>query len=146
MSRNLCKDSCDCGYVFGLNDFTGKTVEFRKYYDYAPHMGVKLPCPKCDKVYFGYIREGFDYWGDNEKAFVDEFNVNGQKIPNKQKGKFVKKQKTEDGDDLIMSLGYYQIDLSYYESYNDEGEGVDTDNPAYLCTEDDEKTRWYQEN
>jgi hypothetical protein len=146
MSRNLTKDNCDCGYVFGIKDFVGQPVEFRKYFDYAPQMGSKLVCPECDTVYFGYIRTGFDYWGDNkERAFEDNYSINGHNWDNDQKGKFVKKTTSLGGHERIESLGYYQIDLSYYESYNDEGVGTDEcDTPAFLCTEDDERTRWYQ--
>ena len=150
MSRNLCQDNCDCGYIFGIKDFIGKPIEFRKYYDYAPNMGTKLTCPDCGKVYFGWIREGYSYWGDDQKsrerAFQDKLDYgNGRVFPNHQKGKFAKKTTNPiTGKNHVEDLGYYQIDLSYYEAYNDEGVGEDTDDPAYLCTEDDEVTRWYQ--
>jgi len=149
MSRNLCQDNCDCGYVFGLKDFIGKPVEFRKYYDYAPKMGTKLICPECGIVYFGYIRDGYDYWGreqsDRKKAFLDEIDYgNGHIHTNREKGKFVKQSTNHLGETYVESLGFYQIDLSYYESYNDEGEGIETEKPAFICTEDDERTRWYQ--
>lgn len=150
MSRNLCQDNCKCGYVFGIKDFIGKPIEFRKYYDYAPHMGTKLVCPDCGTVYFGWMRQDYEFWGssqeDRQRAFNDE-NVygNGLVFPNHEKGKFVKKTINPfSGEEHIESLGYYQIDLSYYESFNDEGVGEDTDNPAHLCTKDDERTRWYQ--
>ena len=148
MSRNLTQDNCDCGYVFGIHDFVGQPVEFRKYFDYAPQMGTKLTCPECGIVYFGYIRQGHDFWGEEkERAFEDSFNVGGHSWDNDNKGKFVKKVTSLGGNERIErieSLGYYQIDLSYYESYNDEGAGIDTEYPAHLCVEDDEQTRWYQ--
>jgi hypothetical protein len=145
MSRNLTQDNCDCGYVFGIHDFVGRPVEFRKYFDYAPQMGTKLTCPMCGIVYFGYIRQGHDYWGENkEVAFTDELDICGQIWENKEKGKFVKRVTDLKGKERIESLGYYQIDLSYYESYNDEGVGVDTVTPSHLCVSDDEQTRWYQ--
>jgi len=149
MSRNLCQDNCDCGYVFGIKDFIGQPIEFRQYGDYAPQMGTKLICPECKKVYFGWIRKAFNYWGesqeDRKRAFNDSNEyIHGYVFPNEQKGKFVNKITDHKGKEYIERLGYYQIDISYYEAYNDEGVGEDTDDPAYLCTEDNEKTRWYQ--
>lgn len=39
--------------------------------------------------------------------------------------------------------GRFVIDLSYYESYNDEHhEHIDVDNPAYLCTDNAEENQW----
>lgn len=151
MSRNLCQDNCDCGYVFGIKDFVGQPIEFRKYYDYAPQMGTKLVCPECGKVYFGWVRKEHEYWGhtqeDRKRAFQDELDYRGygidKVVKNEYKGKFAKKSINPiTNKEYIEDLGYYQIDLSYYESYNDEGEGVDCDKPSYLCTEDDEVTRW----
>jgi len=144
MSINLAKDNCDCGYVFGIKDFTGKPCEFRQHQNYRPLMGVKLICPNCNKVYFGWIRSGFNFWENKKNAFNDVNTYGGQKFKNKEKGKFVEKYITPNGTEAIRDLGYYQIDLSYYENFNDEGEGVDTDNPADICLKDDEKTRWYQ--
>jgi len=149
MSRNLCQDNCDCGYVFGIKDFIGQPIEFRKYYDYAPQMGTKLTCPECKKVYFGWIRKGHDFWGTSQadrcKSVQDELIYpNHEPIKNHQKGKFVKVSENLDGKPYFEDLGYYQIDISYYESYNDEGIGKDDDDPAHLCKEDDDRTRWYQ--
>jgi hypothetical protein len=99
MSRNICEDTCSCGYQFGIPDFVGKPIEFRQYSNDAPVAGVKLPCPTCDIVYFGwyYYRE-----------------------PN----------------ELNDYKGRYNIDLSFYESFNDEGSGENVENPAYLCVSD----------
>ena len=146
MSINLARDNCDCGYVFEIQDFTGQPCEFRQYQNYRPMMGVKLVCPDCGKVYFGWIRSGFNYWHNKKDAFKDELTYAGHTFKNEQKGQFVEKQTNYDGKEHIIDLGYYQIDISYYESFSDEGIGKDTDNPPCLCTKDDEKTRWYQTN
>jgi hypothetical protein len=107
-------------------------------------MGVKLICPNCGKVYFGWIRSGFDFWNNKKDAFNDEVCYGGKSFVNEEKGKFVKKYIDSKGNECFTDLGYYQIDLSYYETFNDEGEGIDSKTPSYLCTEDDERTRWYQ--
>lgn len=145
MSRNFCKDEC-CGHKLGLADLIGKPLEFRKYYDYAPHAGVKWTCPTCNRVYFVWLEHGHTYWGDLKDQFENETIrfTGGQEHPNADKGKFAKRMVSPvTGGHHIEELGWYGFDMSFYESFNDEGEGKDTDDPAYLCTEDDERTRRY---
>ena len=133
MSRNLCTDTCVCGkYQFSLKDFVGKPIEFRKYGPYVPHMGCKLFCPECGKIYFGWVRICDHFWETPEDAFN---LIIGRE---KDKGKFV--HRFSDGH--LEQTGYYQIDLSFYETFNDEGEGIDTKDPAYLLTENDSTTHW----
>ena len=139
MSRNLCKDQC-CGNKIKLADLVGKPLEFRKYYDYRPTPGVKWRCPKCERVFFIHIRSGHTHWGDTKNQF-DKDDINYGRLyscKNANKNKFAKR--TDHG---VEELGWYEFDMSYYETYNDEGEGVDTNEPAHLCTEDDERTRRY---
>lgn len=143
MSRNLCKDQC-CGHRIELSELVGKPLEFRKYYDYRPVPGVKWQCPTCNRVYFIIIRTGHDYWGKNLKEQFDKDEIsfgNGHVHENTNKGKFARRTKNFNGEEHIEELGWYEFDMSFYESYNDEGEGKDIDNPAHLCTKDDEKTR-----
>jgi len=144
MSRNLCKDKC-CGNYVRLADLIGKPLEFRKYYDYRPVPGVKWTCPICNRVYFIHLRTGHTNWGDLKHQFEnDTINYsNGHIFPNTNKGKFARRTKDHHGQEYIEELGWYEFDMSYYETYNDEGEGKETDDPAYLCTEDDERTRRY---
>jgi len=142
MTVNLCTDKCEkCNYQFGLADFIGQPIEFRQYGDYKPNMGTKLRC-KCGKVYFGWIREDYQFWGSNTKDQFenDKINFGYGEIDRKNihKGKFAKRV-----GNSVVELGYYQIDLAYYENYNNEGEGIDTDSPKYLITEDHELTRLY---
>lgn len=145
MSRNLCKDQC-CGKRVGLADLIGKPLEFRKYCDYRPTPGVKWTCPTCNRTYFIHIRTGFTNWGDLKDQFendVIDFGY-GHVHKNTNKGKFAKRGHDHKGNEVIHELGWYEFDMSFYETYNDEGKGVDTDDPAYLCTEEDERTRRYQ--
>ncbi len=146
MSSNLCQDNCvKCGHVFTLGSFRGQPIEFRQRGQYVPQMGCKLVCP-CGMVYFGYIRTDHKYWSNPEDAFSEyvcgahRFGISRK---NEYFGKFARRYKHADGRETFMDLGYYQIDLSYYESFNDEGEGVDSAKPGYLfAKEDDETTRW----
>jgi len=146
MSRNLCKDQC-CGHRIGLADLAGKPIEFRKYYDYSPHPGVKWLCPICNRAYFVWIRTGHTNWGNDLKEQFDKDLIDyggGNIYPNTSKGKFARRIKNHNNEPCVEELGWYEFDMSYYESFNDEGEGIDTDDPAYLCTDDDERTRRYQ--
>jgi len=142
MSRNLCTDRC-CGVIVRLEDLAGKPLEFRKYHDYRPVVGTKWTCPKCNKVYFVIIRTRDTVWGEDLKDQFDHDKIafcHGRHVhDNHNKGKFAKRYK----DGQVHELGSYEFDLSYYESFNDEGEGVESEDPQYLCVEDDEKTRCY---
>jgi len=143
MSTNLCKDTCDCGFLFNLKDFVDKPVEFRQKSDYAPQMGVKLVCLDCGMVYFGWIRRSHTFWEGVKECFDKDiisypYISGNSNTKNTNKGKFAKRI----GDD-IYELGCYQIDLSYYETFNDEGEGIEVEEPHGLIEEDHELTRWY---
>lgn len=138
MSRNLCRDDCvQCGYTFTLADFRGKPLEFRKYYRYNPTWGVKLVCPDCGKVYFGWIRYDDKFWSKPEDALKDRLGYGGDSWPNENKDKFVIECVDHKGQKCLQDIGYYTIDLSYYESYNDEGDGVDCADPVYIWLEAD---------
>ena len=144
MSTNLCTDACTCGYKFGIPDFVGKPIEFRKYGDYRPQLGTKLICPSCGIVYFGWIRSGYDYWSRESLEYFDKDTLPKvypfESRENKEKGKFAKRYEFQ-GKSHVSQLGFYQIDIAYYETYRDEGIGVDTDSPSHLCAEDCPLTR-----
>lgn len=145
MSRNLCKDEC-CGNKIKLSELVGKPLEFRKYYDYCPQPGVKWTCPVCNRTYFVWIRVGHTNWGEDLKHQFENDHIdfgNGHVYPNTNKGKFAKRTQNHKGEEVIMELGWYEFDMSFYESFNDEGKGEDVNDPAYLCEEDDERTRRY---
>lgn len=140
MGTNRCSSRCDCGYQFNLGSFRGQPIEFRKYRDYAPLMGAKLICPDCGKVYFGWIKNDFEFWDEQSKESFDKDTntVLGRKYENPYKGKFAKR--TNNG---VVQLGYNQIDTAYYESFNDDAEGIDRPNPYGLFMEDtDPLTDW----
>lgn len=149
MSTNLCTDKCvtmDCDYQFNLPDFVGQPIEFRQYARYKPQMGTKLICPKCKTVYFGWIREDWTFWGKSIEGFDKnyvcyDFEYSKETHINHHKDKFAVRM--EDGS--LVELGYYQIDIAYYDTYRDEGEGIDVEKPAYLTTKDCEVTRWYND-
>lgn len=148
MSSNLNRDKCDCGYQFNLSDFRGKPVEFRQSGDYCPQMGVKLVCPKCDKVYFGWIDRDHSYWGDDTKHQFDKEYINighGYVLENRHVGKFAKRVLNPlDDKECVVDLGSYRIDLSYYETHSDEGQGIDTDNPSDLFTKCGHELTWWR--
>lgn len=142
MSCNLCTDKCvKCGYRFDIGDFRGKPLEFRRSGKYPPVPGVKLVC-SCGMVYFGWYRHDYQWWSEDSIDYFDKDkypNHHGRLIDNEHKGKFA--NRFDDGK--TIHLGYYKIDISYYEAYSDEGEGVDDPSPHGLFTEHtDELTRW----
>lgn len=143
MSRNLCRDFCpDCGpeTKIKLSDLVGKPIEFRKYGRYSPTIGTKWICPKCGKVYFCHFRKFDTFWGELAEQFDKptlNFGVPGHtREPNHHQGKFAIRI-----EGVAHETGCYEFDLSYYETYNDEGEGKDTEHPSWLCTKDDPFTR-----
>ena len=143
MSRNRNRDSC-CNNYIKIEDLIGKPLEFRKYGEYAPHPGVKWSCPTCKRVFFVWIQNNCQFWNDPQdfdKEFIEL--PDGRRFENVHKGKFARWIKNHRGEEVAENLGYYHIDTSYYESFNEEGEGIDTDDPAYLCTTDDDRTRLY---
>lgn len=135
MSRNRCSDKCDCGYLITLKELVGQPVEFRKYGPYTPQMGTKWICKQCNKVYFVWLRMADGFWCKPEHSEYDGcLYPDGRIQENKDKGKYVFRPAP---GEKLQQTGTYQIDSSYYESYNDEGEGIDTPDPWCLCTEDD---------
>jgi len=147
VSRNLCTDTCQCGdHRFTLGEFRDKPVEFRQYGDYSPLMGAKLICPKCERVYFAWVTYRDKFWSDPSDAFAEYLDYpNGQRVRNKNQGKFVRRAFTAaGGEPRWEDTGYYRIDLSYYETYNDEGVGEDTDKPRHLWDQGDDvwHCRW----
>lgn len=145
MGSNRCSSKCDCGYQFNLGSFRGQFIEFRKTSDYAPIMGCKLICPCCNKVYFGWIRHEHEFWGrESLDQFDQEFihcHILGTR-KNHNRGKFAKRITIppilNDGksEEKAIELGCNEIDTAYYESGRDEGEGIDTETPSYLFTDD----------
>lgn len=141
MSSNLCQDDCaKCGRVVTLGDLRGLAIEFRQTGKYAPSLGCKFICPDCGTVYFAWVRTDYQFWSDPFDAFEDEKVLpDGRRFPNTEKGKFA--YRMDNGH--CFQLGYYQIDLAYYETGRDEGEGIDVPNPSKLFTaDDDHRTRW----
>lgn len=145
MTTNRGTSKCDCGHQFNLGSFRGQAVEFRQVGDYAPQMGCKLICPACGKVYFGWIRHEFSYWGDKSLQEFDQDTIrapDGKVYPNEAKGKFAKRIECPGflngcgSTERIVHLGLNQIDTAYYETFRDEGEGVDTNDPSYLFAAD----------
>lgn len=145
MSSNLGQSTCLCGHQFTLGSFHGQPIEFRQIGDYAPQMGCKLVCPSCGKVYFGWIRHDYEYWSrDSLQEFdKDTVQIAGRMVENSMKGKFAKRIAVHShmsggiGDnERVVQLGFNQIDLSFYETGRDEGEGVDDPNPSYIFTDD----------
>lgn len=147
MSRNLCTSSCPhCGYLVRLSDLRGKPVEFRRYSQYAPVLGVKFDCT-CGKIYFAAWEHKHTMWGygDLESGRWNEptfnFTIHGKpvSVANYDQGRYA--FKTASGD--LEDMGSFSIDLSYYESYNDE-EGMplkDGEEPAYLCKDNAEEAQ-----
>jgi hypothetical protein len=140
MSSNLCRDNCVCGkYTFTLGDFIDKPIEFRQTGRYPPRLGTKLECPVCKKVYFAWVRYGDTYWSDPADAGKDYVRYPGHdSIVNVFKGKFAYQHEGN-----WYNLGYYTIDLAYYETGRDEGVGLEVLNPAYQWLGVDEPlTKW----
>lgn len=152
MSRNLCTSSCPkCGYQVKLSDMRGKPVEFRRYGPYAPEIGVRFDC-QCGEVYFLMWHHRHEFWSDPSKAFDDELVYGRTVIPNTDKGKFVSVTEFR-GEKRYSNTGFFDLDLSYYESFNDEKIWTDNGNdfvavdavkrilagtlePGDLCTDD----------
>jgi len=93
MSRNLARSSC-CDNVVRLPDIIGRPIEVRRSGPYAPVIGTRWDCPTCTTAYFVI-------WRTNEE------NRRGTVNP----------QIPGSGQEW---LGTFTLDLSYYESYNDE--------------------------
>lgn len=154
MSRNLCSSYCrSCGRLVTLNDLRGKPAEFRKYGPYAPVMGFRYDCP-CGKVYFATFTHKHEFWSPESLASggwnSPELTVMGRTFPNKEAGRFVHMARHIDGSETPVNSGCFVIDLSYYESYNDEEWDEATQQevlrgdrkPGYLCEGDASEHQW----
>ena len=135
MSRNLATSSC-CDNIVRLSDLRGKPIEFRRYHQYAPNIGTRWDCPTCGTAYFAIWRET-----ENSRSII----VNpGNAMCSYERA------------------STFTIDLSYYESYNDEHSGIYEKgkpyisweqmteeqrqamlaNPGGLCVDDAEEAQW----
>jgi len=141
MSRNLCTDRCEsCNYRLLLSDIQGKPVEFRKYGPYPPQMGVRFDC-QCGKVYFVWYQRVDKYWGNPEDAYKDHYTrPDGTTYPNKEKGRFVHKTQSWQGKERVEDTGFFRLDLSYYQTFNDEDSETEGE-PWYQMLGEDEDTR-----
>lgn len=162
MSRNLCSSSCPhCGRVVRLADIRGKPAEFRRYGPYAPVLGFKWQCD-CGVYYFVIWRSNHEFWGREGLAHADDPEMppqytgpGGARIPNRHQGRFYFEQPgfSEDASTIRYETGTFTLDLSYYETYNDEPmwdpvaqdaihEGIKE--PHHLCTDnaEDVQVEW----
>lgn len=164
MSRNLCTSYCvECGHgPVRLSDLRGKPIEFRRYGDYSPAIGCRWDCPDCGTAYFAIWRDKDEFWSreslDNGQWKDPEFVLpDGRVFPNHEAGKFaVDRTYTLGGVERteVHNTGCFIIDLSYYETYNDEPIYDDEDGskrdairsgaepPWHLCTDDAENVQW----
>ena len=145
MSRNLATSTCvNCHeHTFQLSDLRDKPIEFRRYGPYAPQIGCKVACPRCNTLYFAIYRQGDKYWSYPEDAFNASPND-----PNF--GKFARKTEFQ-GKVQYENTGYFVIDLSHYASYNDEEvydeaerEAIEAGEkkPWYLCEVNADNAQW----
>lgn len=151
MSRNLCTSSCpNCGYTLSLSDLRGKPVEFRRYGPYAPEIGCRFDC-SCGEVYFAIWRRKDNYW-ERETLLSGAWKnptltlPDGRTIPNPEAGRFAVERPIPWDKDSVWpeETGTFTIDLSYYETYDDEKsyslhEQEVRDGkkpPAHLCVDD----------
>ena len=120
MSRNLCSEFCvQCGHgPVTIADLAGRPIEFRGYHKYVPEIGARWDCPDCRTAYFAHYRTRGNCVGCQIAA------VYPPDYP-----------------------GTWEIDLSYWSTYNDEAygeaelKGLDG-SPAYLVTEGRESQRF----
>lgn len=153
MSRNLCTSSCPhCGYTLRLSDLKDRPIEFRRYGHYAPQLGCRFDC-SCGVAYFAIWRRQDSYWGrealDSGAWKASEFiTPDGRAFPNRNAGRFVIERPAFSSFPAhVEDTGVFIIDLSYYETYNDE-ECWDEDEkaailvgdrpPWHLCTDNAE--------
>lgn len=146
MSRNLCTSGC-CGVLAKIGDLVGKPVEFRRYARYAPEMGTKWTCPKCGRDYFAIWRKKEEFWGKSSinQAHLPMIDYGyGQPRTNTEQGRFYIEYEWE-GKTHREETGYFVIDLSYYESFNDEPGAAlrEGERPSYWCEQaDDTQLSW----
>lgn len=133
MSRNLCTSSCPhCGRKVTLADVRGKPIEFRRYGPYVPDIGCRWDCD-CGVAYFVIWRQKDKYWGDEllPHAHKEEFPRWVMPAPhhkNSHPGKFYHEYEFPRLAGMGLpkknihrvETGTFTLDLSYYETYNDE--------------------------
>jgi hypothetical protein len=157
MSRNLCTSVCPkCSYTLKLSDVRGKPVEFRRYGKYAPTLGVRFDC-ECGEVYFVAWRSKDAYWSreslDSGEWKKPVLEYGGRQFPNQHQGKFAFETPAFMDPDrvLVQNTGVFTLDLSHYETYDDEPmeDGPEKtaiqrseQQPWHLCTDDAEDTQW----
>lgn len=157
MSRNLASSVCPkCGYTLRLSDVRGKPVEFRRYGRYAPVIGVRFDCG-CGEVYFVSWREQHSFWSreslDNGQWKEPVYEFRGMEFQNLQQGKFAfETPDFRDRSKLVAhNTGVFTLDLSHYETYDDEPmeDGPEKtaihrseQHPWHLCTDNAEDTQW----
>lgn len=139
MARNLGKSFCDCGRVFKLSDLRGKPIEFRRYAHYIPQMGCKVECDQCGEVYFAYIHRTEQYW--DERSIKDGSWKDVRKHHD-MAGRFAIEFDSKIFGKSVSQTGAFTIDLSYYDSYNDEKTYEKPEKPWHLCEDDAEDVEW----
>lgn len=153
MSRNLCTSSCPkCNYTLRLSDIRGKPIELRRYGRYAPQIGTRFDCA-CGEVYFVIWRRSDSYWGretlrSGEWKNPQLMDPAGRVHSNPEAGRFAFETPIPGpkGEVRTEETGTFTLDLSYYETYDDEKcysqheqevrEGKRP--PAHLCTDNAE--------
>lgn len=134
MSRNLATSKCvKCFHKFTLSDLRGKPIEFRRYGPYPPEMGCRVDCP-CGAVYFAFIRMDYKFW---PKECLDSGEWKDGSRDKSVDGRFARE--THYGAE---NTGCFTIDLSHYDSFNDEEGDGDMDNPAHLCLDNADDAEW----
>lgn len=162
MSRNLCTSYCaECGHgPVRLSDLRGKPIEFRRYARYAPDLGCRWDCPKCSTAYFAIWRVNEEFWSreslQNGQWKDPVYHLpDGTTYPNTEAGKFAVEDTFTFGgvqQTRAANTGCFTIDLSYYETFNDEPIYDDEElkqeirsgqeDPRYLCKDNAEDTQW----
>jgi len=162
MSRNLCSSFCvECGHgPVRLSDLRGKPIEFRRYYSSAPELGCRWDCPNCGTAYFAIWRINEEFWSRESLAngqWKDPVYrlPDGSTHPNTEAGRFAIENTFSFGgvqQTTATNTGCFTIDLSYYETYNDEPiyddegskdairSGIEA--PRHLCTDNAEDVQW----
>ena len=163
MSRNLGTSYCiECGYgPLKLDDLRGKPIEFRRYFSYVPALGCRWDCPRCNTAYFAIWSVTEEFWSReslNNGQWKDPVYhlPDGSTYPNSTAGRFAVENTSSFGgvtQTTVHNTGCFTIDLSYYETYNDEpmDDGEDKDairrseaHPWHLCADnaDDAQLEW----
>jgi len=151
MARNLGTSECQkCDYKVRLSDIRGKPVEFRRYGPYAPVIGVRFDCA-CGEVYFASFGVEYKVWSRDalaSGAWKEETLrfPNGVAMKNVNCGRFAV-ERVFKGQVHAENTGAFTVDLSYYETYDDEPM-ADGDvrtkirsgemQPLHLCVDDAE--------